>query len=43
MDGNKIKVLNNSTPSEIKHYLKMFEGMTLENVEEIRKKHTQVK
>jgi hypothetical protein len=36
MDGKQIKVLNKQTQATVDHYLKMFKGMTLENVEEIR-------
>lgn len=41
MDGKQIQVLNKTNQKTVDHYMSMFGEMTLENVEEIRAKHTQ--
>ncbi len=39
MKNNKLEVLNNQSAATIQQYIKMFEGMTLEDAEDIRTRH----
>jgi hypothetical protein len=39
MKNNKIDALNGQSAALIKHYIKIFEGMTLQDAEDIRRRH----
>lgn len=43
LKGEEIKVVSKQTPKAVQHYLEMFKGMTLADVEEIRLKHENLK
>lgn len=43
LKGEDIKIVNQQTPQIVHHYMEMFKGMTLEDVEAIRAKHESLK